>query len=70
MQEEKQKVIQIETQDEWQGNPTVFTKEQILASTKYQSRRDMLSALLEDNQDYTTETIEKLIENFMKGQVK
>lgn len=47
----------------------VFTKEQILFSAAYKSRRDLVSALLEDGKRYTLETVNKKIEEFMKGKV-
>ena len=47
-----------------------FTKEQVLASGKYQHRRDLLNALLKDGENYTIESVDGLIEMFMKGQVK
>lgn len=47
----------------------VFTKEQILSSAKYRSRRDLLCALLKDGETYSAVEIEKMMENFMKGKV-
>lgn len=47
----------------------VFSKEQILASDRYANRRDLVDALLE-NKSYTLETVDNLIEKYMKGQVK
>lgn len=47
----------------------VFSKEQILASDRYANRRDLVDALLEDK-SYTLETVDNLIEKYMKGQVK
>lgn len=47
-----------------------FTKEQILASEKYQNRKDIAEALLDEKKLYTTETVDKMIETFMKGEVK
>lgn len=50
--------------------PVVFNKEQVLTFKRYANRRDLLSVLLEDGKDYTTDQIDSLIENFMKGKVK
>lgn len=47
-----------------------FTKEQILASAKYQNRRDLVNALLNDGEVYTMEAVDGMINNFMKGRVK
>ena len=55
---------------EVQSVQTVFTKEQILASAKYRNRRDLVDALLDGNTSYTTETVDELVNSFMKGQVK
>lgn len=49
---------------------TEYSKEQLLSSKKYKSRRDLLSVLLLDNKKYSTATVDKLIEEFMKGKVK
>ena len=55
---------------EVQSVQTVFTKEQILASAKYRNRRDLVDALLDENTSYTTETVDELVNSFLKGQVK
>lgn len=47
----------------------MFIKEQILASNKYENRRDVLEAILEDNGVYTIEQVDSLLEKFMKGKV-
>lgn len=47
----------------------LFSKEQILVSKKYKNRRDVLSAILEDGKQYTFETVDSLLEKFMKGKV-
>ena len=45
-----------------------FDKEQILASERYRGKRDLVDALLDKK--YTLETVDNLIENYRKGQVK
>lgn len=50
--------------------PASFTKEQILSSELYKSRRDLLSAVLEEGKEYSLEDINKAIEIFMKGRVE
>lgn len=47
-----------------------FTKEQILSSSKYARRRDLLNAVLEDGKLYTAKEADKAITDFMKGKVK
>ena len=47
-----------------------FTKEQILHSKRYQTRRDALGFLLDDGKTYTDSEINSILENYMKGQVK
>lgn len=49
---------------------TEYSKEQILVSTKYANRRDLVDALLDDKKKYTMETVDNMIESFMKGKVK
>lgn len=46
-----------------------YSKEQILQSTKYAKRRDLLTAILEDNRAYTIDEVDARIEKFMKGKV-
>ena len=48
----------------------MFSKEQILASAKYTSRRDLVDALLDNKKSYTIEMVDEAINKFMKGQVK
>lgn len=50
--------------------PVQFTKEQLLYSEKYSNQRDLVDALLDGNKSYTTETVDKMIEDYMKGKVK
>ncbi len=47
-----------------------FSKRQIVGSVRYYGARDLVDALLEDGKKYTFETIDKLIEDYKKGQVK
>ena len=46
-----------------------FTKAQILDSKKYANRRDALSVILNDKENYTLENVDALLDNFMKGKV-
>lgn len=47
-----------------------FSKEQLLAAERFQDRKDILNALLSPDEQYTVETVEQMIEKYMKGQVK
>ena len=47
-----------------------FNKQQIIKSQRYQKHRDLLTVLLKDNEQYSYEDIEAMIDNFMKGTVK
>ncbi|MCI9000900.1 MAG: hypothetical protein HFJ26_08505 [Clostridia bacterium] len=46
-----------------------FTKEQIVNSKKYDKSKDLLQAILKENENYTTDEVDKKIENFMKRKV-
>ena len=43
-----------------------FTKEQIVNSKKYVNRKDLLNAILKENELYSFSEVEE-INNFMKG---
>lgn len=47
-----------------------FSKEQLLASSRFRERRDILEALLKSGELYTVKTVEEKIESYMKGKVK
>lgn len=47
-----------------------FSKEQILVSARFANRRDLVDALLDEDKSYTLETVDNLIDKYMKGQVK
>ena len=46
-----------------------FTKAQLMGSHKYASKRDLIGALLNDKETYTTEQVDALIEKYLKGKV-
>ena len=46
-----------------------YSKEQILLSKAYANRKDILNVILGDK-EYTTEAVDKLLENFLKKEVK
>lgn len=43
-----------------------FVKSQILASKQYENRKDVLSVLLDDNTEYSTDEVEKILDKFLK----
>ncbi len=46
-----------------------YNKTAILKSEKYASYRDLLSVLLDDNEEYTFDAVDAKINDFMKGEV-
>ncbi|SJQ62278.1 Uncharacterised protein [Clostridioides difficile] len=42
-----------------------FTKEQIVNSKKYVNRKDLLNAILKENELYSFSEVEEIINNFM-----
>ena len=49
---------------------SIFSKEQLLSSNRFQDRRDILNAILKPDKRYTVEDVEQEISKYMKGQVK
>ena len=47
-----------------------FTKKQVLAAARYENRKDLVSALLRDDREYTMAEVDRLVDQTMKGQVK
>lgn len=51
--------------------PATFSKSHILTFKRYANRRDLLTQLLKDGENYTLDQVDGLIQNFMKkGKVK
>lgn len=48
----------------------LFSKQKLLTFQRYAGRRDLLSALLEDEKQYTIDQVDSMITDFMKGKVK
>ena len=48
------------------SNVPVFTKRNILTFKRYANRRDLLSLLLKDGEEYTMEQVDSLLQNFFK----
>lgn len=49
---------------------SLFSKQQILAAKQFKNRKDLLNAILSDDKQYTITTVEQLMNDFLKGQVK
>lgn len=47
-----------------------FSKNQLLSAKRFSGKRDILEALLSDDETYTVKTVEQMIEDYMKGKVK
>lgn len=52
------------------AKPVVYTKQQILASKRFAKRRDLVGALLNDDEQYTIDQVDAAIVKFLKGKVK
>lgn len=52
------------------GVTAKFTKDKLLVSSRYLEKKDIVSALLEDDKEYTLSEVDELIEKFMKGKVE
>lgn len=46
-----------------------FSKNQILSSKKYRDRKDLINVLLSDDNSYSLDEVDDLIDKFMKGKV-
>lgn len=47
-----------------------YSKQQMLEASRYREKRDLLQALLIEGQQYSFQDVEKLVLEYMKGQVK
>lgn len=43
-----------------------YNKKQLLNSKKYEYKKDVVNALLDDDKDYTIEEVDKIINKFLK----
>lgn len=48
---------------------TKYTKEQLLASRRFATRRDLLGVLLKDSETYSIAEADSLIQKILKGKV-
>lgn len=47
----------------------MYTKEQLLKAKKFAKQKDLVSAVLKNDERYTIEQTEKLIRKYLKGKV-
>lgn len=47
-----------------------YTKDQIVQSSMFAQHRDVVSAFLEDDKTYTLQEVDKVIDDFLKKEVK
>ena len=47
-----------------------FTKGSLVNSKRFRNERDLVSALLKDDEEYAICEVEEMIMNYMKGKVK
>ncbi len=47
--------------------PVSYTKEQIYKSKRYMNKKDIVTVMLKDNERYTFEQVDVLINQFLKG---
>lgn len=67
----KKKVVNVEpSKQKIKTEVAEFSREQILAAGRYKDRRDIVAAILDKDKRYTFETVDALIEEYMKGQVR
>lgn len=59
-----------EITEEVKKEKETFDKESLLKCSKYFNRKDLLNTLLKNDVKYTFEEVDKLIDEFMKGEVK
>lgn len=52
-----------------ESEQAVFTKKQLLASSRYKGKGDLLEALLEDGKMYSFQETDETIDFYMKGKV-
>lgn len=56
--------------EEAAATAATYTVDQLAASKRYANRRDLIRALLDSGKRYTLDEVDRLIESYMKGQVK
>ena len=60
---------QVIEKEETAKNIPCFTKNQLLQARTYRDRRDLISALVADNESITKDELEKRIQTFLRKKV-
>lgn len=47
--------------------PALYTKAQIYKAKRYMNQKDIVAVMLDENKRYTFDQVDKLIEQFLKG---
>lgn len=47
--------------------PVLYTKAQIYKAKRYMNQKDIVTVMLKDDERYTFDQVDKLIEQFLKG---
>lgn len=55
---------------EYNAEELKYTKESILNSNKYSERKDILSVILKEDEEYTSNDIDDILNKFMKGAIE
>ena len=56
--------------NEAESREALFSKRQLMSSSRFWDRRDLLEALLDEKELYTIKAVEKKIQKYMKGRVR
>ncbi len=59
-----------ENRNEAESKEALFSKGQLMSSSRFWDRRDLLEALLDEKELYTIKAVEKKIQKYMKGRVR
>lgn len=59
----------MKTKQEAETVEASFTLEQLLKAKRYADKKDLLNALLNENEQYTIKQVDGAIEKFLKGKV-
>lgn len=57
----------VKKQTEGTLTPISYTKTQIYKSDRYANKRDIVTVMLKDDEKYTLDQVDELIEQFLKG---
>ena len=59
-----------EKRNEAESREALFSKRQLMSSSRFWDRRDLLEDLLDEKELYTIKAVEKKIQKYMKGRVR